>query len=68
MDTVESFLGTHKKVMWFKGSAPPLSFGKEPAKDSGHVWKERTQAVTPGMQSRVARGKLIAPSTPQQEK
>lgn len=37
MVTVESFLGTHKKVSWFKGSAPPLGFGKEPAKDSGHV-------------------------------
>lgn len=37
MVTVESFLGTHKKVSWFKGSAPPPGFGKEPAKDSGHV-------------------------------
>lgn len=37
VDTVESFLGTHKKVSWFKSSAPPLGFGKEPGKGAGHV-------------------------------
>lgn len=33
VDTVEGFL----KVSWFKSSAPPLGFGKEPGKGAGHV-------------------------------
>ena len=33
VDTVESFL----KVSWFKSSAPPLGFGKEPGKGAGHM-------------------------------